>query len=145
MNLKRQLLLVSVLTLMLPWAGCEFIRETESALRSTQQQMLAGTARAMANDIAQYGEKFPGISVDWSSNDQLYLHPLERRPEIDGYFDDWLLTNASLRYLRGPDGPIRLAVARFHEDVFLYVEVSDHNVVYATAQAMILDDGPLVA
>ena len=41
MTLKRQLLLVSLLTLMLPWAGCQFIRETESALRSGQQQMLA--------------------------------------------------------------------------------------------------------
>ena len=33
-NLRRQLLLVSLLTLMLPWAGCEFIRETEIALRA---------------------------------------------------------------------------------------------------------------
>ena len=46
MNLKRQLLLVSLLTLVLPWAGYQFIHETESALRVGQQQMLAGTARA---------------------------------------------------------------------------------------------------
>ena len=53
MNLRRQLLLVSLLTLMLPWAGCEFIRETEKALRATQQQMLAGTARDVASALAQ--------------------------------------------------------------------------------------------
>jgi len=29
MSLRRQLLLVSLLTLVLPWAGCQFIRETE--------------------------------------------------------------------------------------------------------------------
>ena len=40
MNLRKQLLLVSLLTLILPWAGCEFIRETESALRQGQQQFL---------------------------------------------------------------------------------------------------------
>ena len=39
MNLKRQLLLVSLLTLVLPWAGYQVIRETESALRAGQQQM----------------------------------------------------------------------------------------------------------
>ena len=47
MNLRRQLLLVSLLTLILPWAGCQFVSETESALREGQQQMLGGTAQAM--------------------------------------------------------------------------------------------------
>ena len=59
MNLKRQLLLVSLLTLVLPWAGYQFIHETESALRVGQQQMLAGTARAIADSLAQYPEEFP--------------------------------------------------------------------------------------
>ncbi len=59
MNLRRQLLLVSLLTLMLPWAGCEFIRETEMALRTGQQQMLAGTARAVANSLLQHHAEFP--------------------------------------------------------------------------------------
>ena len=54
MTLKRQLLFVSLLTLMLPWAGCEFIRETELALRDSQQQMLAGTAQAFATVISRH-------------------------------------------------------------------------------------------
>ena len=53
MTLKRQLLIVSLLTLLLPWAGCQFIRETESALRAGQQDMLAGTARAVADSLSQ--------------------------------------------------------------------------------------------
>jgi len=57
MNLRRQLLLVSILTLILPWAGCQFIRETESALREGQQQMLAGTARAIADSLSQFSER----------------------------------------------------------------------------------------
>ena len=60
MNLRRQLLLVSLLTLVLPWAGCQFIRETESALREGQQDMLAGTARAIADSLSQ----FPGEFLD---------------------------------------------------------------------------------
>ena len=105
MNLKRQLLLVSLLTLVLPWAGCEFIRETEIALRASQQQMLSGTARAVAESLAAYPEEFPSPAAsDHSPADQLYGHALDVEPLIDGYFDDWLLDRSSLRSLRGTDG-----------------------------------------
>src|SRR5210317_1491717 len=48
MRLRRQLLLVSLLLLSLPWAGCQFIREMEGALRHGQAQSLQATARAIA-------------------------------------------------------------------------------------------------
>lgn len=143
MNLKRQLLLVSVLTLALPWAGYQFIHETESALRAGQQQMLAGTARVIADSLAQYPEEFPELQVaGFVYGDQLYGHPLETRPEIDGYFDDWTIDRESLQTLRGTDGPIRFAVGLFDEAVYLYVEVVDRNIVFARPGAMALDDGP---
>ena len=143
MNLKRQLLLVSVLTLALPWAGYQFIHETESALRAGQQQMLAGTARVIADSLAQYPEEFPELQVaGFVYGDQLYGHPLETRPEIDGYFDDWTIDRESLQTLRGTDGPIRFAVGLFDEVVYLYVEVVDRNIVFARPGAMALDDGP---
>jgi len=142
MNLKRQLLLVSLLTLMLPWAGCEFIRETESALRAGQQQMLAATARALANSMAQYREEFPLQDDAFTTGDQLYIHELETRPEIDGYFDDWPLRPESLRSIRGADGPVRFAAGAFGQTIYLYVEVTDRNVVYATPQFFLLDEEP---
>lgn len=141
MNLKRQLLLVSLLTLMLPWAGCEFIRETESALRAGQQQMLAGTARALANTMAQYSQEFPLNDRAFSTSDQLYVHALKLRPSIDGYFDDWSLDLRSLRSFRGTDGPVRVALGSFGETVYVYVDVPDRDVVYATSRAAILDEG----
>jgi dedicated sortase system histidine kinase len=139
MNLRRQLLLVSLLTLMLPWAGCEFIRETEIALRAGQQQMLAGTARAVANSLVQYREEFPLLDASTAANDQLYIHELTARPEIDGYFDDWPLSNDSLRTIRGPDGPVRFALASYGQAVYLYIEVSDKNVIYATPQSLMAE------
>ncbi len=146
MNLKRQLLLVSVLTLVLPWAGYQFIHETESALRAGQQQMLAGTARAIADSLAQHPEEFPAAQSSGNvTGDQLYGQPLETRPEIDGYFDDWTLERSSLRSLRGTDGPIRFAVGLIGQAVYLYVEVSDKNVVYTQPGAAALDDGPRFA
>ncbi len=132
MNLKQQLLLVSLLTLLLPWAGCEFIRETESALRAGQQQMLAGTARAIADSLSNYPEEFPAASTpDYLVGEQLYAHELEVAPGIDGYFDDWPLSRVALRELRGTNGPIRFAIGFYETVLYLYVEVSDDQVVYA--------------
>ena len=145
MNLKRQLLLVSLMTLMLPWAGCEFIRQTESALRQVQEDMLAGTARALATSLAQYPEEFPPADIRGTSDDRVFLHQLTKRPEIDGYFDDWPLGSESLRSLRGPDGPVRFAFGEYGTDVYVYVEVTDRDVVYATAQTLSVDDGPTYA
>ena len=132
MTLKRQLLLVTLLTLVLPWAGYRFIRETESALRTGQQQMLAGTARAIADSLAKYPEEFPAASSSGRRvSDQIYGHALEARPEIDGYIDDWTIDRTALHTMRGVDGPVRFALGIFDQAVYLYVEVTDRHIVYA--------------
>ncbi|MDH3532962.1 MAG: ATP-binding protein [Gammaproteobacteria bacterium] len=146
MNLKRQLLLVSLLTLVLPWAGYQFIHETESALRAGQQQMLAGSARAIADSLAKYPEEFPVRNdADSHASDQIYGQPLETRPNIDGYFDDWTLYRDSLRTLRGTDGAIRFAVGLIDQFIYLYVEVTDRSVVFARPGAIAMDDSPRYA
>ena len=146
MNLRRQLLLVSLLTLVLPWAGCEFIRETESALRQSQQQMLSGTARAVAESLERYPEEFPGkLDANDSAADQLYGHRLESGPVIDGYFNDWPLSPDSLRQIRGADGPIRYAAGLHGRYLYLYVAVTDNRIVYASPASVALDDGPAYA
>ena len=145
MNLKRQLLLVSLFALLLPWAGCEFIRETESALRGVQQQMLAGTARALANTMAQYREEYPQRQGGNIAGEQLYLHQLSKAPVVDGYFNDWELPAGTLRTLAGAEGPIRIAIATDDISIYLFVEVADRHLVYANAETLILDDGPKYA
>jgi len=135
MNLRRQLLLVSLLTLMLPWAGCEFIRETEVALRNGQQQMLTGTARAVASSLAQYDDEFPARDPAFPVSDQLYVDQLEFSPKIDGYFDDWSIE--ALHTLRGVDGPVRFALGYYEQAIYLFVEVADRNIVYATPQSLV--------
>jgi len=143
MNLKRQLLLVSLLTLVLPWAGYQFIQETESALRMGQQQMLAGTARAIGDSLAAYPEEFPrDPRGDATVGDQIYGHPLNSRPEIDGYFDDWSIERSSLRSLRGTDGPVHFVVGVVDEAAYLYAEVRDDNVIFARPGSRTPDSGP---
>ena len=142
MNLRRQLLLVSLLTLMLPWAGCEFIRETEVALRAGQQQQLAGTARAVANSLTRYREEFPVRDSAFPVSDQLYIHELATRPGIDGYFDDWLLSEDVLRNMRGQVGPIRFVIGSHEQAIYLYAEVADHNVVFGRDRIVLASSSP---
>ena len=135
MNLRKQLLLVSLLTLILPWAGCQFIRETESALREGQQQMLSGTAQAIADSLSQFPDEFLASNDDSRiGRNQLYGHPLANAPLIDGYFDDWTTPEVSAILLRGVDGAIRYVVGTFQQHIFLHLNVRDTSVIFDRGQ-----------
>ena len=138
MTLKRQLLFVSLLTLMLPWAGCQFVRETESALRASQQQNLAGVAELTAERFAQNSEEFPlRVESDHVMGDQLYGHPLEAEPVIDGYMDDWTIGDDALREMQGTDGLIRFAIGLSEQYAYLFVYADDDTIVYADSASLI--------
>jgi len=126
MNLRRQLFLVSLLTLVLPWAGCQFIQETESALREGQQNMLAGTAQAIADSLSQFPAEFLSAgSEDDFSESQLYGHPLDVEPLIDGYGDDWTVGIEAQRTLGHADGDIRFRIGVFRRHAFILADVPD--------------------
>jgi dedicated sortase system histidine kinase len=131
MNLRRQLLLVSILTLILPWAGCQFIRETESALRDGQQQMLAGTARAIADSLSQFSDEMLAATDDSRfGEDQIYGQPLTSAPLIDGYLDDWAIPENAAAMLRGADGAIRYVVGVHRQYLFMHVDARDAAIVF---------------
>jgi two-component system sensor histidine kinase ChvG len=123
---------VSLLMLVLPWAGCQFVRETESALRSGQQNLLSGTALAIADSLSQFPDEFITTGTDRFDDSQIYGHPLANAPLIDGYFDDWSIGDDSLRSLRGADGNIQFVFGAYRPHVFLYIDVRDSDVVYVT-------------
>ena len=134
MTLRRQLLLVCLLTLVLPWAGCQFIRETELALREGQQQMLAGTAQAIADSLAQFPAEFLRDRVNTGRGDAVYAHPLASPPLLDGYFVDWALPGEALVLVGGVDSQARYAAGVHRGYVFLYVTVDDDDVRYASPE-----------
>ena len=135
MNLRKQLLLVSLLTLILPWAGCQFIRETESALREGQQQMMSGTARAIADSLSQFPDELLASRDDLKiGQNQLYGHPLATAPLIDGYFDEWTAPEGSAVSLRGADGAIRYVLGTHRQNLYLYLDVRDLSVIFDRGQ-----------
>ena len=93
MNLRRQLMLVAVLLLSLPWAGCQFIREMEGAMRHGQEQSLHATARAVAAVLSQRTELLypnPGrLNAAPDERPSLYAEPAVGSVNVDGYGDGW--------------------------------------------------------
>ena len=51
MSLRLKLLLLGLLTLVLPWAGCRYAREMESALREGEQNSLQAVAQTIASSL----------------------------------------------------------------------------------------------
>ena len=84
-SLRKQLLVVSLLTLALPVAGYQYIREMESALRVDHETALADGALAVSRVVAdrwrEREEPVDAIAV--------YTHRVEAPIALDGYPDDW--------------------------------------------------------
>lgn len=92
MKLRKQLLLISLVTLALPWVGCQYIQEMESTLRAGQSQALLATAKAAAARFANDAELSSTIEAlsPRGNLPSLFAHKLYSAPQVDGYNEEWL-------------------------------------------------------
>jgi len=128
-SIRLQLLIVALTTLILPWAGCQYARELEDALRVSQENALESTADTIALALsAQPARVFraPEDSRPYvEEQGDLYVFALRSPPLLDGYREDWGVT-ADPKRLPSPDGyGARLQVGSTDRYLFLYVEVDD--------------------
>ncbi|MEX2474628.1 ATP-binding protein [Marinobacter sp.] len=86
MTLKRQLFIASLLMLMIPWAGLQFVLDLDEALREQATEQLQEQARRMS---ATAGDLLIGNDVVTKGTPVIYAHPVDRPPRTDGYGDDW--------------------------------------------------------
>jgi two-component system, OmpR family, sensor histidine kinase ChvG len=120
MSLRLKLLLVALSTLALPWAGWQFVRQTEALLREGQEQALLASAGTLA-------KAFASADTIGSSAPVLYVHPLAGRIAVDGYADDW----ADLTRYAQALGPardaqkLRVVLARNRDGLYLLADVRD--------------------
>lgn len=105
MRLAGQLLAVSAVTLLLPWAGCQYAREVESALRDGEEQTLEATARLLGAALAPQAADLGAEPGRWASgrgrDADIYLHLLASSPTLDGFADDWGAVVAQLEPING--------------------------------------------
>ena len=99
MKLRRQLLLVSLLTLSLPWAGYQYIQEMAAALRQGQSAALSASAQAVAARLGSEPALLPAVGSSSPSvlEREIYAHPFNAAAIVDGYSDDWRSYNIAPR------------------------------------------------
>ena len=136
MRLRRQLLLVSLLLLSLPWAGCQFIREMEGALRQGQAQSLGATAAAIAAVVGQQpGLIYPNperLGAPPDKTRPIYAIPMEQTLILDGYGDGWEEIPETHLASEGDAAPLAAAYRAVTRGDYLYLllRVEDPEVIY---------------
>ena len=133
MRLRRQLLLVSLLGLSLPWAGCQYIREMEDALRQGQSIALLASAQAVANRISNEPallEELQQPAAQVYATDQIYAHPFPAPAILDGYDDEWRHREFDGLAWENSIFSFHLQAASHDKDLYLFARVNDANIVY---------------
>jgi signal transduction histidine kinase len=138
-SIRVQLLIVALTTLILPWAGCQYARELESALRTSQEAALAASADTIAHALAAEPRRVFRDSDDTepfaAQEGDLYVYPLHVQPLLDGYREDWDLAAEPVT-LPGAGGPAaRLELGSTDRYLFVYLEGRFNHVQIALERA----------
>jgi signal transduction histidine kinase len=130
-SIRFQLLIVALTTLVLPWAGCQYARDLETALRVAQENTLLASADTMAHALSAEPQRvFRDIddarAFDPAQGD-IYVFRLHSQPLLDGYRDDWDIPG-ELQLLPGTPGfAARLQAGLTERYLFLYLEVDESH------------------
>ena len=129
MSIRLQLLIVALTTLVLPWAGCQYARELETALRSSQEQSLLAGAGTIANALAAQPQRVFRDSGDGqafsAAAGDLYVFPLVTQPLLDGYREDWDIPAEPTPLPTKTKYRARLQAGSTERYLYLYLEVDD--------------------
>tara|TARA_B110000483_G_scaffold141911_1_gene169525 strand:+ start:110890 stop:112896 length:2007 start_codon:yes stop_codon:yes gene_type:complete len=129
-KLSRQLFLVSLLTLTLPWAGCQYVRQLDAQLLDTQAQALLDRAQAIAVQL----ESSPGLFAGLLPPPQLggiNFQNLDARPLLNGECTDWAdAAGASNAVWKDLATSVRYMAGRVGSDLYLCVQVDDSQIQY---------------
>jgi signal transduction histidine kinase len=130
-SIRLQLLIVALTTLVLPWAGCQYARELETALRDSQEQSLLASAGTIANALSAQPQRVfpdPEESVKFSPEQgDLYVYPLRNQPLLDGYQEDWDIAASPTELPSTTRYAARAQAGSTERYLYLYVEVDDRH------------------
>jgi two-component system sensor histidine kinase ChvG len=143
MSLRLKLLLLSLLTLVLPWAGYKYALEMEEVLRSAERESLSGMAQTIAASLqgkddllyrSPTGEQFPK-----PERFDLIPVPLPGEPYPDGYIEEWPDAPGAWKYFS--QGKDRVGILTgVHERMFYaLLDVRDDKLVFDAPNANPLD------
>jgi two-component system, OmpR family, sensor histidine kinase ChvG len=157
MSLRLKLLALGLATLVLPWAGCRYAREMETALREGEQTSLQAVAQTIAASLQGrtdllYREPLPPAdstpdaaaqestataaapparaTPPASGPDDLRPLALTAAPLIDGYSDDWPREPAAWKqFSRDPQHHFGILSGVYERMLYVLLEVHDEHPV----------------
>jgi two-component system sensor histidine kinase ChvG len=158
MSIRLKLLLLGLATLVLPWAGCRYAREMESALREGEQSSLQSVAQTIAASLQGrtdllYRQPLPTPSQDEVQTDggtvakdvpkpsQYDTRPtlLPSAPFLDGYIEEWPQSKVAWHYFTHGQQRFGLISGVFERMLYVMLDVKDEHLVYDTPGASPLD------
>jgi dedicated sortase system histidine kinase len=140
MSLRTKLLLLSLLTLILPWAGWQYAQQMETTLRRGQEDALLTTAQVLSRVVASEPEllyRVADLRRDFDpARGDLFAPLLVTRPLLDGFDDEWPqparpvpgFDAAASSGATASEPKVRLGV--HGRSMHLYVEVAKPSVKY---------------
>gem|GEM_PF-3807142 len=143
MKIKHQLLFISLLTLLIPFIGYQFIKGLEKALQHNRLQQLTFQAQHLAKKLKSYVATIPQPTLSADSASAIYALSLDSPIILDGYFDDWRVLNTPLQPLQ-PASPkttvntigkipkLTYLAAQNQQQLYLFIDISDPNYHYRT-------------
>jgi two-component system, OmpR family, sensor histidine kinase ChvG len=145
MSLRLKLLLLGLLTLVLPWAGCRYAIEMESALREGEQTSLQSVAETLGASLEgrvdllyrapapQAPDAAPGSAAAFLKTGLYDLKPqlLNAAPLVDGYSEDWPRDpSAWAWYEKDARHRVGVLAGVFERVLYLLIDVRDEHPVF---------------
>ena len=131
-SLRSKLMLMSISVLIIPYIGFEYIKETETRLRSTLESTLTYVSYVVASSLNNKPELFR-TSFSEKGN-ALYIHELNDIVQIDGYTYDWSsYLDWSEPYISSTDEDnFKLIIGKDNDYYYVLLQVKDDKLIYST-------------
>jgi len=145
-------LLISAVLFIVPWMGVKYIQDMENFLRGNQENDLLGRAQIVAAVLQGQEGIFKSRAV--SGNDEkvikkslvpsshLYVRPIKRAIQLDGYLDDWLDFDEKARLLSSENSAsfeYEYHLSSYRKYLYMVLKVKDDKLVYRQANSLSLN------
>ena len=160
MSLRLKLLLLGLATLVLPWGGCQYAREMESALREGEENSLQAVSQTIAASLQGrtdllYREAPPPADAPDAPPDETSGHAflqsgpydlkplaLTAAPLLDGYSDDWPHDPSAWAYFARDDRHrFGILTGVYERMLYVLLEVRDEHPLFDAPGTNPLDPG----
>jgi len=149
MKLRQQLLILSLIILSLPWAGCQYVREMERVMLEGQERELLASARAVALRLSEEPGLFEGAD-EKTSGASIYFHNLPSVPDIDGYMDEWrawnlspveMLPDISKETFKETSSSAKVQSGFIDDHLYMHIDIQDDSPSFSDPGLGLLETG----